>query len=211
MDAGYPSTGRRGVLAPLSAARSRMATLPGRRRDSAARRRTRLTLRGSLAGASDDARFIAGRGFVVRSRDWAAPPAHRCDEGKNLSMTIANTHRDPTRPGRAVLATLKQGDAAALVALFLYDVPQSLKARPKMLTQMEDMNKKLTRQSERAHTTPSGKASQGIRRCTRLAFRGPVRVLRDGTRCIVGRGTPSPAAARAARVPSRPHIQETTS
>jgi hypothetical protein len=44
---------------------------------------------------------------------------------------------------RAILATLKQGDAPALVALFLYDMSQSLKAMPKMETQMEDMNKKL--------------------------------------------------------------------
>jgi hypothetical protein len=44
----------------------------------------------------------------------------------------------------AALATIKQGDAPALVALFLHDMSKSLRAMPKMLTQMEDMNNKLT-------------------------------------------------------------------
>ena len=45
---------------------------------------------------------------------------------------------------KAALATVKQSDAPALVALFLYEMSKSLKAMPKMETQMEDMNNKLS-------------------------------------------------------------------
>jgi uncharacterized membrane protein (UPF0136 family) len=45
---------------------------------------------------------------------------------------------------RTALATLKEGDAPALVALFLHDMSRSLKAMPEMLTQIEGMNNKMS-------------------------------------------------------------------